>query len=193
MDRSVTLTTFDTRYRRRDLPDVPMMAPERRDRPTTEATIGEFHQVLVAAARSRASQLGTGAVVRSRMPRAERANLEAVVDTASAAAADLDSEAQVEQFGAAIASVQEGFRVRFREARTELWSACGALMPVLAGSVGAGGSTIAAVLTNTLQQAGRRVLLVDADDSSRARCWLVAGRGAGGMATVSARRKRGPA
>jgi hypothetical protein len=47
------------------------------------------------------------------------------------------------------------------------WSAFGAVIPVLAGSPGAGASTLAAAVTDVLQLAGRCVLLVDAADPAR--------------------------
>ena len=47
------------------------------------------------------------------------------------------------------------------------WVPFGAVVPVLAGSPGAGASVLAAALTDTLQLAGRCVLLVDAADPAR--------------------------
>ena len=47
------------------------------------------------------------------------------------------------------------------------WSRFGVVVPVLAGSPGAGASVLAAAVTDALQQAGRRVLLVDAADPAR--------------------------
>jgi hypothetical protein len=47
------------------------------------------------------------------------------------------------------------------------WSPFGSLVPVLAGSPGAGASSVAAALTDALQLAGRCVLLVDAADPAR--------------------------
>ena len=47
------------------------------------------------------------------------------------------------------------------------WSRFGAVVPVLAGSPGAGASVLAAAVTDALQQAGQRVLLVDAADPAR--------------------------
>jgi hypothetical protein len=47
------------------------------------------------------------------------------------------------------------------------WVPFGAVVPVLAGSPGAGASVLAAAITDTLQLAGRCVLLVDAADPAR--------------------------
>ena len=47
------------------------------------------------------------------------------------------------------------------------WSAFGAVIPVLAGSPGAGASALAAALTDVLQLAGRCVVLIDAADPAR--------------------------
>jgi hypothetical protein len=47
------------------------------------------------------------------------------------------------------------------------WSAFGTVIPVLAGSPGAGASALAAALADVLQLAGRCVLLVDAADPTR--------------------------
>lgn len=54
------------------------------------------------------------------------------------------------------------------------WSRFGALLPVLAGSPGAGASVVAVVLADALQQAGRCVLVVDAADPARSGLALAA-------------------
>lgn len=52
-------------------------------------------------------------------------------------------------------------------ARAVDWSAFGAVIPVLAGSSGAGASVLAAALVDALQHAGRCALLIDAADPAR--------------------------
>lgn len=47
------------------------------------------------------------------------------------------------------------------------WSGFGVVIPVLAGSPGAGASVVAAALADALQLAGQRVMLVDASDPAR--------------------------
>jgi hypothetical protein len=60
-------------------------------------------------------------------------------------------------------------RLSVPTAATQLvdWSRFGVVIPVLAGSAGAGASVLAAALSDALQLAGRRVLLVDAADPAR--------------------------
>ncbi|SFO40520.1 hypothetical protein SAMN05216207_105219 [Pseudonocardia ammonioxydans] len=113
--------------------------------------------------------LGTAA--RTHAPHLGLLDNEAIVDVTSAAAADGTGErdpAQLaEQLGAATENIQARTATQFPVTRPVQWSAFGALMPVLAGSSGAGASSIAAALTDALQQDERCVLLVDADDPSR--------------------------
>jgi hypothetical protein len=122
-------------------------------------TLDELTHVLGSAARSRAPRLGL-------------ADDEAIVDVAGAAAAGDDDRDPVDlaaQLGAAVAAAQERARSVFPYSgtRSVSWSAFGTLIPVLAGSAGAGASCIAAAITDALQQAGRCTLLVDADDPAR--------------------------
>lgn len=54
------------------------------------------------------------------------------------------------------------------------WSPFGSVLPVLAGSPGAGASVVAVALADALQQAGRCVLVVDAADPARSGLALAA-------------------
>jgi hypothetical protein len=80
-----------------------------------------------------------------------------------------------EQLGSTVRAVQERTRTVFPGpgpgpgpgTRAVSWSAFGTLIPVLAGSAGAGASCVAAAITDALQQAERCTLLVDADDPAR--------------------------
>jgi len=54
------------------------------------------------------------------------------------------------------------------------WSRFGSVLPVLAGSPGAGASVVAIALADALQQAGRCVLVVDAADPARSGLALAA-------------------
>lgn len=111
-----------------------------------------------------------GAAARSRGPHVDVSELDLIVDTAAALAAEegaTDPIAAAEQLGAATDAARQQFRVRFPETRPVSWSGFGALIPVLAGSSGAGASSVAAAITDALQQAERCALLVDADDPAR--------------------------
>ncbi|MBP2371974.1 hypothetical protein [Pseudonocardia parietis] len=136
-----------------------MTAAPQHDRPAAPRTPYELNHALGTAARERAPHLGL-------------ADNEAIVDVTSAAAAadhpgDRDPGEVAAQLGAATENVQQRARLLFPETRPVQWSPFGALMPVLAGSSGAGASSIAAAITDALQQDERCVLLVDADDPSR--------------------------
>ncbi|MBP2371585.1 hypothetical protein [Pseudonocardia parietis] len=112
-----------------------------------------------------------GAAARSRAPHLSSVDNEAIVDVASAAAAaggpgpdPVDTAAEL---GAAAEAAQERARTEFPDTRPVSWAAFGALVPVLAGSAGAGASCVAAAITDALQLDQRCALLVDADDPAR--------------------------
>lgn len=134
---------------------------QQRDRPTgPPRTPYELNHALGAAARSRAPHLGV-------------ADNEAIVNATSAVAATGESDTGpgvlAEELGAATESSQQRGRLEFPDSGggSVRWSAFGALIPIIAGSAGAGASCVAAAATDALQQSGRCVLLVDADDPAR--------------------------
>ncbi|MBW0102936.1 hypothetical protein [Pseudonocardia sp. KRD291] len=128
--------------------------------PGPARTPHELNHVLGTAARSRAPHLGP-------------ADNEAVVNAAAAAAAAADTSTDpgddAAELGEATEHTYERARTVFPESGTRpvSWSAFGAVIPVLAGSAGAGASSISAAISDVLQQAGRCALLVDADDPAR--------------------------
>ena len=120
----------------------------------------ELNHRLGAAARTRAPG-GLGVV-----------DTESIVDTTSAAAAvdqghGPDPVEVAEQLGAATDAAQDRTRTVFPESRPVSWAAFGPLIPVLAGSAGAGASCVAAAIVDALQQDQRCALLIDADDPAR--------------------------
>lgn len=136
-------------------------------------TAAEQHHLATAGPRTPAELdrvLHTAA--RSRTPRLGPADAETIVDVAAAASAagdDRDPVDLAEQLGAAVGAAQERANIVFPASaiRSVSWSAFGSVIPVLAGSAGAGASSIAAAITDALQQAERCALLVDADDPTR--------------------------
>ncbi|OZM75503.1 hypothetical protein [Pseudonocardia sp. MH-G8] len=137
-----------------------MTAAEQHHRPSAgHGTPDELTHALGSAARCRAPWLGL-------------ADTEAIVDVAGAmtvAGDDRDALDLAGQLGAAVDAVQERARTVFPDSGTRSlsWSAFGTVIPVLAGSAGAGASCIAVAITDALQQAQRCALLVDADDPAR--------------------------
>ncbi|ANY10867.1 hypothetical protein [Pseudonocardia sp. HH130630-07] len=120
----------------------------------------ELNQLLGSAARSHAP----GGL--------EIVDNEAIVDTTSAAAAadygyGPDPVDVAAELGAATDTAQDRARTVFPESRPVSWAAFGPLIPVLAGSAGAGASCVAAAITDALQQDQRCALLIDADDPAR--------------------------
>ncbi|GAA1863267.1 hypothetical protein GCM10009772_43770 [Pseudonocardia alni subsp. carboxydivorans] len=120
----------------------------------------ELNQRLGTAARTHAPG-GLGVV-----------DTETIVDTTSAAAAadqghGPDPIEVAEQLGAATDAAQDRTRTVFPESRPVSWAAFGPLIPVLAGSAGAGASCVAAAIVDALQQDQRCALLIDADDPAR--------------------------
>ena len=114
---------------------------------------------------------GLGAAARSRAPGLGLVDNEAIVDAASAAAAaggpGPDPCDVAAELGAAADTGQDRVRTEFPDTRPVSWAAFGALIPVLAGSGGAGASCVAAAITDALQLDRRCALLVDADDPAR--------------------------
>ena len=119
----------------------PMQLIDRGTPQPPPGAVDELHPVLAAAAWSAAPDLPGAAV-----------------ENAVVAAAPL--------VGATAAAMS---RLAVPAAATQAvdWSRFGAVVPVLAGSPGAGASVLAAAVTDALQQAGQRVLLVDAADPAR--------------------------
>lgn len=120
----------------------------------------ELNQILGSAARSRAP----GGL--------EMVDNEDLVNATSAAAALDDGYGPdpvdvAAELGAATDTTQTRARTVFPEARPVSWAAFGPLIPVLAGSAGAGASCVAAAITDALQQDERCALLIDADDPAR--------------------------
>lgn len=111
-----------------------------------------------------------GLAVARAAPDSGAAEREAAVDAAARAAAGGDPfpDAIATTLGSAVRAAHEGCRRFPADASQPVsWAPFGALIPVLAGSSGAGASSVAAAVTDALQQAGRCVLLVDADDPAR--------------------------
>ena len=120
------------------------------------AAVDELHPVLAAAARSAAPDL-PGAAVEN-----------AVVAAAPLVAAPgVDEPAVIAAGIGATAAAMSRLAVPAAATQAVDWSRFGAVVPVLAGSPGAGASVLAAAVTDALQQAGQRVLLVDAADPAR--------------------------
>ena len=118
--------------------------------------VDELHPVLAAAARSAAPDL-PGAAVEN-----------AVVAAAPLVAAPgVDEPAVIAAGIGATAAAMSRLAVPAAATQAVDWSRFGAVVPVLAGSPGAGASVLAAAVTDALQQAGQRVLLVDAADPAR--------------------------
>ncbi|WP_224392855.1 hypothetical protein [Pseudonocardia sp. ICBG1293] len=120
----------------------------------------ELNQLLGSAARSRAP----GGL--------EIVDNELLVDATSAAAAagggdGLDPVDAAAELGATVETVQARARTVFPDTRPVSWAAFGALIPVLAGSAGAGASCVAVAIVDALQADQRCALLVDADDPAR--------------------------
>ncbi|WP_224390411.1 hypothetical protein [Pseudonocardia sp. ICBG1293] len=131
---------------------------ERRHQPAAPRTPYEFNHLIGSVARSRAGEL-------------EVSDVEAIVDVVGAAATvedgDRDPLRLAEDLGAAVGAVRDRSRTVLPDTRSVSWSPFGALVPVLAGSAGAGASSIAVAITDALQQEQRCTLLVDADDPAR--------------------------
>jgi len=112
-------------------------------------------------------QAGTASAATRRL---DPADLEAAVAVASAARAGGRS---VDQAGAVAELIAETLAAVSSLSPTDAgrrpldWSRFGMIIPVLAGSPGAGASVVAAALADVLQLAGRCALLVDAADPAR--------------------------
>jgi hypothetical protein len=120
----------------------------------------ELNQLLGSAARTRAP----GGL--------EMVDNEHLVNATSAAAATDDGHGPdpvdlAAELGAATDTAQTRTRTVFPQARPVSWAAFGPLIPVLAGSAGAGASCVAAAIVDALQQDQRCALLIDADDPAR--------------------------
>nr|WP_239029145.1 hypothetical protein [Pseudonocardia acidicola] len=98
------------------------------------------------------------------------ADVEAAVNATAVLCAqprsDVDPAAVAEQIGATAAAMAQLELPAAARGAVD-WSGFGALIPVLSGSPGAGGSVLAAALADALQLGGRCALLVDAADPSR--------------------------
>lgn len=142
------------------IPRVPAARPPtqmhggRTARPATGAD--ELHPALVTAVASTGPGLAPAAIEH------------AVVACAALAAAPVGADPAVVAAGiGATATAMARLSVPPDATRHVDWSRFGTVIPVLAGSPGAGASVLAAALTDALQLAGRRVLLVDAADPAR--------------------------
>lgn len=125
-------------------------------RPPAAAAVDELHPALARAARIAAPDLAG--------PDVEDAVLAAAP---SVAAPGLEEPATVAaRIGAAVATMAQ-LRVPPAAANPVDWTPFGVVVPVVAGSPGAGASVVAAAVADALQLAGRRVLLVDAADPAR--------------------------
>lgn len=103
-------------------------------------------------------------------PQLDPADLEAAVAAATAAhagGAEADRTTGVVEVIAETLAAVRSLAVGEAGRRQMDWSAFGAVIPVLAGSPGAGASVVAAAIVDVLQLAGRCVLLVDAADPAR--------------------------
>jgi hypothetical protein len=135
-------------------------------------TAAEQYDLPIAAQRPRDDRDQVlGDAMRARARRLGLADIQAIGEVTGAAAADDDQDPAglAEQFGSAVDAVRERAHAVFPESGNSSvsWSAFGTVIPVLAGSAGAGASSIAAAITDALQQAERCALLVDADDPAR--------------------------
>ncbi len=137
--------------------DAPGSEPPGAGDPASIRTIDGLHQVLGQAARRDCPDLDV-------------ADAEAAVSTVAALCADERSGADpagvAEQIGEAVACMTELALPESARGPVD-WSGFGALIPVLAGSPGAGASVLAAGLTDALQLGGRCALLIDAADPAR--------------------------
>ncbi|MFR9802603.1 hypothetical protein ACL02T_09910 [Pseudonocardia sp. RS010] len=97
------------------------------------------------------------------------ADVEPVVDTAAglvAAGRAAEARHAAAEAGAGLARMAE-LDLPNVASRPQDWSGFGAVLPVLAGSPGAGASALAAAMADALQLAARCVLLIDAADPAR--------------------------
>ncbi|OLM28980.1 hypothetical protein Ae717Ps2_5904c [Pseudonocardia sp. Ae717_Ps2] len=114
-----------------------------------------------------------GAAARDHAPHLGVVDVEAIVDVTSATAAAAagghgpDPADTASALGAVAETTQGRAATVFPETRPVSWAAFGALIPVLAGSAGAGASCVATAITDALQADRRCALLVDADDPAR--------------------------
>ena len=139
-------------------------------RPAAPAAVDELHPALVAATRRGGPGLA-GPDLEHAVAAAAPLVAEAGPDDPAAAAAGI---------GATVAAMQR-LTVPPSADRPVDWSRFGVVIPILAGSAGAGASVLAATLADALGQAGRRVLLVDAADPARSGLAAgLPGRGRGG-------------
>jgi hypothetical protein len=126
------------------------------DRGIPPAAVDELHPALAVTVRAAAPDL-------------PRADLEHAVLAAAplVAAPGVDDPAVVAAGIGATAAAMSRLAVPPAATQPVDWSRFGVVVPVLAGSAGAGASVLAAAVTDALQLAGRRVLLVDAADPAR--------------------------
>ena len=128
------------------------------------AVADELHPALVAAVRSTAPELSGAAVEHA-----------VVASAPLVAAAGLDDPEVVAARIGATASAMERLSVPVDATQLVDWSRFGVIIPVLGGSAAAGASVVAAALSDALQLAGRRVLLIDAADPARSGLATAAG------------------
>ena len=102
-------------------------------------------------------------------PSLDPADLEAAVASAAAArvCSPADRAEDLVEIIAETLAVVRSLDVPATQHRSMDWAPFGVVIPVLAGSPGAGASAAAAAVADVLQLAGRCVLLVDAADPSR--------------------------
>lgn len=116
-----------------------------------------------------------GVAVARAAPECGVADREAAVDAAARASAvgDPSPDVTAATLGKAIGAIQRdtatwpSLEFPDQASRSVSWRPFGALIPVVAGSSGAGASSVAVAVTDALQQAGRCALLIDADDPAR--------------------------
>ena len=118
--------------------------------------VDELHPVLAAAARRDAAAL----------PRADVESIVAATVPLVAAPGGIDPATAAAGAGATVTAMHR-LAVPPSARRPVGWAGFGVVVAVLAGSPGAGASTVAAALTDALALARRRVLLVDAADPAR--------------------------
>ena len=127
---------------------------------TQVGSIDELHHVLGSATTRGASR---GDLARADLDDAVHAAVEFAADPG----AGLDARVVAQQIGQAVAG-RDRLELPAAAQYPVDWSGFGTVIPVLAGSAGAGASVLAAVLVDALQQhPGLRVLLVDAADPAR--------------------------
>lgn len=110
----------------------------------------------------------TGAGVGGSVDAAARAAVVTAVGGGSDGEAGTDPELLAERMGAEVAAVGARTGAVFPEQGQPVsWTGFGAVIPVLAGSSGAGASSVAAAIADAVTTDRRCVLLVDADEPAR--------------------------